>query len=427
MQTREANQYTPLLDRISSIIWNDAEYFVFVPHTEHFGHIFWEIIMAVSIAKTTKRKLVLLKPKEGLYKIVNSDLFDCQFNCETEKRKIDSFIMRALLFYEQFRLKVLNRLLEFFHLFGLYKDKNITGRNHRCGIVDTAFVMPRVKGTRHYYDLEMLPESEPSIILTERQRNSAKAILENYGFDFSKWFAVSHVRQSGYRGYEYYHDARSFSQYAVLPIVKAVLSQKGFIVRLGANEQSCIPPTIGIFDYARSEIRSSLLDLFLMEKAKYYVGSSSGPMSMAFAFGKPVFCINEVIFLSAGMRKTDMFIPKIIYCPLDHRYVSIKEFCSNAISMWDTNRYWFIENRIEDIERAFADFTDFMQNGFRLNKEDSEIVYEWQSIRIQALKRILSIDSKNEFFESLKDVTYSSWNAPAIIAPSYLKKYLHDG
>ena len=64
-----------------------------------------------------------------------------------------------------------------------------------------------------------------------------------HGFDFSTWFAVGHVREAGYRGYDAYNDARNFSQTALLPLVKHVARKGGFLVRLGTKEQSHIPKT----------------------------------------------------------------------------------------------------------------------------------------------------------------------------------------
>lgn len=424
MNLREPNQYTAILDRIASAIWKENEYFPFVPCTDHLGHLFWELIMATSVARKTNKSLVLLKPVTNGYRILNTDVFDCDFNCNQEKRDIAQRLMKMLNFYERHRTSLRRRLLHLAQWFWPIKAAEPVVRFHRCGIEVSNFVMAKVKGTKNYFDLNFLDDVEPSIRLTNSQRGSARQILAGSGFDETSWFVAAHVRESRYRGFEEDHDARNFTQQSLLPIIGRITGRGGFVVRMGTAEQPHIPETKGLFDYARSKIRSSLLDMYIMEKSSFYVGSSSGTLSMAYAFAKPAFIIDYVDFLTAGFRKCDMFIPKMPYDPTEHRFLSISDYCAKATSTWDAKSYWFVENQLDDIDAAFSDFLIYKENGFALKGEDYEICSEWKEIRTRTLKRIILEPARDELGEMFKDVAVSTLPAPAVLAPSFLRKHL---
>lgn len=425
MNLREPNQYTAILERITAVLWKESDYFPFVPCTDYLGHLFWELIMAVAVARKSNRTLVLLKPaKNSGYRVLNEDVFECDFSCMTEKRKVHSKLMELLQTYEKVRTSLLQRMFSLIEWFWPIRSAKPVMRFHRCGIEDSNFVMAKIKGTQNYFDLGFLPDREASIRLTDSQREKARGLLATSGFEQNRWFAAAHVREAGYRGNEADHDARNFSQHALLPMIRRISSDGGFVVRMGTSDQQYIPQTKGLFDYAKSEIRSGLLDLYLIETSDYYVGSSSGLLSAAYAFGKPAFVINYVDFLTAGFRTSEMFIPKMPYDPLRHTLLSLYEYCTRAGSTWDTKCCWFVENRLEDIDDAFDDFLCYRENGFRLTGEDLEIYLEWGEVRRKTVKRIIDSPAKDPFGEMFKDVAVSTLSAPAVLAPSFLKKYL---
>ncbi len=426
MQLKEPHQYAPLLTRIARAIWKDGESFPFVPCTFYLGHLFWEITMAVSVARNSDRSLILLKPGKGPYKVLNPWVFDCDLACRREKKPWHDMLLATLGRYERARIWPLRLLRRFLRLFRVAKALKAAPRFHRCGIEASAFVMPKVAGTSAYFDLALLPQQSPSIMLTQSQRTEAAQRLAESGFDAQRWFVAAHVREASFRGNDDYHDFRNFSQYSLLPIVSFVVSQGGQVVRLGTREQSRIPDTRGIFDYACSTARSGLVDMYLMEKARYYAGSSSGPLSMAYAFGKPALIVNYVDFLVAGYRKTDMYIPKRIYCPREHNPVSIYEFCNSAAGIWEPNSYWFVENSFDEIANALSDFQKYADNGFELAPEDREIYQEWANLRKKTLLRIIGERDRDDIRTMFKEEAASTLEAPSVMAPSYLKKHLFD-
>jgi hypothetical protein len=104
--------------------------------------------------------------------------------------------------------------------------------------------------------------------------------------------------------------------------------------------------------------------------------------------------------------------------------VSIVDFCKNAVGIWEPNSYWFVENSLDEIGDAFSDFQKYTDNGFELTPEDREIYNEWINLRRKTLIRIIAEPDRDDFSTRFKDVAASTLDAPSIMAPSYLRKYL---
>jgi putative glycosyltransferase (TIGR04372 family) len=422
---KEPHQYTPFLQHLVEKLWDKSRYFVVVPCSYYFGHLFWEIIMAVAVARRSGRTLVLLKPTAtNQFPVMNQEVFDCDFDCKLERSGIWAKIMPALNTFEKVKTELGKLVFKAVRKAFKVRWAEPAFRYHRCGIEESDFVLAKIAGTNRYYDLSMMPDGNPAIRLSEEQRAKAEHILKDSGMDQSKWIAAAHVREAGYKGYDVNADARNFGQTALLPMLKLILARGGTMVRMGTREQSHIPETRGLFDYAHSPIQSNLLDLYVMEKARIFVGASSGPLVMAFAFGKPVFAVNYVDFLLAGFRKSDMFIPKVPYCPQEHRYLSLAEYCERVTSLYESKDFWFVDNSIEDIEEAFSCFLSYMDRGWVLSADEAKIYQEWIHLRRITLARIIETKNDSWMNEKFKDVAISTLDAPALLAPSYLKRHL---
>ena len=58
------------------------------------------------------------------------------------------------------------------------------------------------------------------------------------------------------------------------------------------------------FDYAHSDINSNLMDLYLINKCKFYIATQSGIMDTAYMFNKPTLVTNmNEIFCSYPLKK----------------------------------------------------------------------------------------------------------------------------
>ena len=104
MQIEQKSDYTVILQKLVDKIWNNKKYFVVVPHFVFLGHLFWEIIMAVSMARKSNRKLILLKPhNDSMFGVINRDVFNCELNCDYKRYFLGKIIMWILFIFERLR------------------------------------------------------------------------------------------------------------------------------------------------------------------------------------------------------------------------------------------------------------------------------------------------------------------------------------
>ena len=67
-----------------------------------------------------------------------------------------------------------------------------------------------------------------------------------------------------------------------------------------------------VIDYAHSTERSAALDLFLCASCRFFLGSASGPIAIATAFGVPLAVTNQAApMLNDMLSVNDLYIPKI--------------------------------------------------------------------------------------------------------------------
>ena len=67
-----------------------------------------------------------------------------------------------------------------------------------------------------------------------------------------------------------------------------------------------------VIDYAISEFKSDWMDIFLLADAKFILGCSSGPTTVAYAFGTPIVMTNNLPTAGTYLSKRDLFMPRLM-------------------------------------------------------------------------------------------------------------------
>ena len=128
---------------------------------------------------------------------------------------------------------------------------------------------------------------KPLISMPHRDVKKAKSALAKY-VDLRRPFIALHVRESGF-----YNIASQNTRNADIQTYKSAihfLLEQGFnVIRIGDSSMQSISEMqeeLGgaLFDYAKSEINSPLVDCFLLSHCSFFIGCSSGPASIPFLF-----------------------------------------------------------------------------------------------------------------------------------------------
>lgn len=139
----------------------------------------------------------------------------------------------------------------------------------------------------------VLSQTEPKITFSKEEKFECSKILKTIGFSPTKKYVCLHVRDGAYYDDSILAGHRNCSVNDYLDCID-YLNELGYlIIRLGAKvEERLLRKGPMVFDYATSGIRSDLLDLYLISKCQFYVGTGAGIDAVASLFRKLIVQLN---------------------------------------------------------------------------------------------------------------------------------------
>jgi putative glycosyltransferase (TIGR04372 family) len=126
---------------------------------------------------------------------------------------------------------------------------------------------------------------------------------------------------------------------------------------MGDSTMKPLTPRPGFFDYAISAYKSDWADLALASNASFFLGTPSGALLLAYAFGVPVSVCNHClpICYSPTGRSCDVGIPKLVRRMSTGKLVHYSNVFATGVSEWRSpedlfgSDYEFIGNTPDDI------------------------------------------------------------------------------
>ena len=150
--------------------------------------------------------------------------------------------------------------------------------------------------------MQQLLKTKSRIQFSIAECNTATKELSLFGIDPKKPFVCLVVRDDGHYGDVLLSDNPNFlsSNFDVEEFVAAsrALVDRGYqVIRMGAGkEKPLIDNFPGIFDYAKSKIRSPFLDVYLAANCAFAISTQTGPDAVSLLFRRPVCFIDIPIF-----------------------------------------------------------------------------------------------------------------------------------
>ncbi|HSW71123.1 MAG TPA: TIGR04372 family glycosyltransferase, partial [Gammaproteobacteria bacterium] len=77
-----------------------------------------------------------------------------------------------------------------------------------------------------------------------------------------------------------------------LDAIRYITAQGGWVIKLGGPKAPALPKMAQVIDYARSQVKSELLDLYLVRHARFFIGTTSGLTNVAISFNLPCALVN---------------------------------------------------------------------------------------------------------------------------------------
>lgn len=118
--------------------------------------------------------------------------------------------------------------------------------------------------------------------------------LKSLGVKEDGWFVCLHVREPGYVNRPGSDPNRDVNPDTYLPMIENIINEQGGqVVRLGHSGSLPIAELGGLIDLSKVE-DSFDLQAFAISRARYFIGSDSGPTQLAAAFKTPAATTNAM-------------------------------------------------------------------------------------------------------------------------------------
>jgi len=150
---------------------------------------------------------------------------------------------------------------------------------------------------------------KPLFSLRDSHRFNGRQILKKMGIPEDSWFVTCHVREPHFKHREDFRDSDIATYFDAF---KEITDRGGWVVRMGDKSMSPLPKMNRVIDYAISEFKSDWMDIFLLADAKFILGCSSGPTTVAYAFGTPIVMTNNLPTAGTYLSKRDLFMPRLM-------------------------------------------------------------------------------------------------------------------
>jgi len=118
--------------------------------------------------------------------------------------------------------------------------------------------------------------------------------LKDRGLDGDRWFVCLHIREPGYVHRPGSDPNRDADPTSYLPMIEDIIRNLGGqVVRIGHSDTTPMPEMEGMIDLSRED-DCFPEQAFAISRARYFIGSDSGPTQLASAFKTPTATTNAM-------------------------------------------------------------------------------------------------------------------------------------
>lgn len=190
----------------------------------------------------------------------------------------------------------------------------------------------------------------PLLTLKQEHRARGEAALEELGLPKGAWFVALHVRDETYRAREERDEhgkptvrrdtIRDADIETYVRAIEMITSVGGWVIRMGDKTMKPMPTMKQTIDYPFTPAKSDWLDVYLGAACRFFIGSASGPLSIAQSFGVPTVGTNIIPINSHPSGTKEVYIPKLLRRKESGELLPFMEYCrSPYVYLYHTKLY----------------------------------------------------------------------------------------
>lgn len=261
----------------------------------------------------------------------------------------------------------LNYWSEHINIFYLDDEKYYFLRGYAKDIIEHLSCWKLRQGFTNLYSAWNLAESSwqdrqlpPLLRLKDSDRERGLDIFEKLSIPTDAWFIAIHVREGDTRLTRSNSNAKIETY---LKAIQTITDRGGWVIRMGHPAMTPLPKMERVVDYANSEFKSDWMDVFLWASCRFFVGTSSGPLTVPPTFGRPILYTNcPAIGINPYLPKS-LMLPKLYYSNTENRFFSFREMLESSMG-WTVSSVFegidciIVENTAEEIEAGVIEMLE---------------------------------------------------------------------
>jgi len=275
-------------------------------------------------------------------------------------------------------------------------SKNVKNVHIFCSSIIYSFInffLNEFRGFNVIYNLPMESREDEfslginTIEFSEQQKKYGESVLKKMPLTNNKKIVTIFSRDPNYLNNKYpghdwsYHSYRNADIETFIDSIKYLITMNYSVIRLGSKHSKKLNfIDDNYLDYSQSEFKCDFMDLYLIKKSFFVVGTTSGAIDVSGVFNVPLVGVNFAPFVESPTGRDDIFIQKKIM-NMNDQIVPYKDIISKSkyhlfdgVKFKQLHGLKYVDNSAKDVLDAVKDMNNFLSGNIILNKKQKKLL-----------------------------------------------------